>query len=235
MENRVDEFCLWIIQAFVIPLCVESVGAWSTGYFDELAEYDDECRKQFGRPSQTEERELMKQLSEEIEAEKKNQTFFWKLFNGKNIMYVVFATQIIHLIYSVYVGKQFPVQPLSDFENSNIIWETICLCARDATIQMNHHILVLRLGCRVLYDVSNSLFSFYLNTSNSTSTDDKKNDDNNNPNTTIDNTEDSLENISEYNLNVSDIDLSSHYIWIKNEKNDRNTDNETWIEILNID
>lgn len=182
MENRVDEFCLWIIQAIIIPITVGTIEGWSTGYFEELDKYEEECRQIFGDFSNSEESEesedshatpLIKQNTNE-NTNTDFKTKFLNLFTGKNTMYFILATQAIHLIYAVYVGKQFPVQPLSDFENSNIVWETVCLCARDATIAMNSHILILRLSCRVIYDVGTSMYTNFKSTENNENNENKE-------------------------------------------------------------
>lgn len=224
MENRVDEFCLWLIQAVIIPITIGTLEGWSTGYFQKLNEYEDECEKMFEHLRQE---EIAQEEEEDIDKKTKYLLInkIWNFFTPKNVTYIVFATQFLHLIYAVYVGKQFPVQPLSDFENSNIIWETVCLCARDATIAMNSHILILRLSCRVIYDVGLNIISNFKNTNN---------DNNDNDGPKNDTNENVMNDTSDSNLQTTLIFSDIHNNNLsQNDTSDKKIEN--WVEILDID
>lgn len=219
MENRVEEFCLWIIQAIIIPGFVGGMEGWLTGSFEELDQYEDECREMFGRPSREEETAIKLKAAEEAA---KNEHIIWKYINGKNAMYVLIFTQVVHLIYAVYIGKQFPVQPLSDFENTNVVWETICLCARDATIQMNAHIIALQIGCRVIYQKS---FEFYKTYIKSTTKDDTTD--------TTDTNGNGNSNGSDGTTTTDSNDSENLFFFKKN--NDTEKNNDFWSDITDID
>jgi hypothetical protein len=196
MDKAVNEFCGWIITTIIAPISIDLLEGWFSGVFDNLDIYEDEYRQKYGRPSIEEEQALLK-----LEEEKKNTNLIWKYINLKNGFWLIVITQVIHLGYSIYIGKQFPVEPMSNFENSHIVWQTICLSIRDATIQLNRDILLLRACCQIVdvYTIKPFLkwgLTKFSKTTTNTS-------DNINNTTTKDNTENNNENSQDNDENNS--------------------------------